>query len=61
MDIKEIKEEKKILEDNICKLITNFYNKTTLLPCEVNLNILASYVFDEPTITFLVDVDVRLN
>ena len=61
MDIEEIREEKKVLEDNIFKLMTDFYNKTTLLPCNVYLNILTSYIHGDPPTMLLVKVDVRLN
>ena len=41
IDIEEIKKEKKILEDEIYKLLTDFTTKTKVLPSSVHLDLMS--------------------
>ena len=59
MDIEEIKKEKQILEDKIFKLLTDFSDKTTIIPDDVNLDILYVTTYDNPNKKIVQGVQVE--
>ena len=59
MDIGEVKKEKKILEDKIFKLLTDFSDKTTIIPDDVNLDILHVTTYDNPNKKIVQGVQVE--